>query len=406
MRGALGPGQATPLPRRRALAIIAATILSPLGLSLLGGAAVAADMPGVTAGRIVFGQSAALSGPASELGTEMRRGIAAAFAETNRGGGVHGRRLDLISLDDRYEPEAAVANTKRLIDEDGVFALIGEVGTPTSMAAAPIARAAGVPFIAPFTGAEFLRDPEWRNVVNVRASYFEETEKIIDILVRDRGVKRVAVLYQDDSYGRAGLVGVREALDRRHLKLAGTGTYARNTTAVKTALLALRDADPQAIVIIGAYRPSAVFTQWARKLGVEATILNISFVGTDALAASLGSAGAGVVVTQVVPFPTGDSIPLLGQYRSALAAHDPAARPGFVSLEGYIAGRLTADVLSRIDGQPTREAFLNQLVETGSFDIGGFTLDYGLGYNRGSARVFLTEIKADGSIVPVERLAP
>jgi branched-chain amino acid transport system substrate-binding protein len=401
MRGALEQEPATPLPRRRALAVMAATILS-----LLGGAALAADTPGVGQGRILFGQSAALSGPASELGTEMRRGIAAAFAETNRAGGVHGRRLDLVSYDDRYEPEAAVANTKKLIDGDGVFALIGGVGTPTSMAAAPIARAAGVPFIAPFTGAEFLRDPQWRNVVNVRASYFEETEKIIDVLVSDRGVKRVAVLYQDDSYGRAGLVGVREALERRHLKLAGTGTYARNTTAVKTALLALRDAEPQAIVIIGAYRPSAVFTQWARKLGVEATILNISFVGTDALAASLGSATAGVFVTQVVPFPTGDAMPLLGQYRSALATHDPAARPGFVSLEGYIAGRLTADVLSRMGGQPMREAFLRQLEESGSFDIGGFMLHYGPGENRGSERVFLTEIQADGSIVPVERSAP
>jgi branched-chain amino acid transport system substrate-binding protein len=397
MREAPDQRLVVPLPRRRVLAAIAA-----MSLFLSGGAALAGDLPGVTADRIVFGQSAALSGPASELGTEMRRGISAAFAEANRAGGVNGRRLDLVSYDDRYEPEAAVANTKRLIDRDGVFALIGEVGTPTSMAAAPIALAAGVPFIAPFTGAEFLREPQWRNVVNVRASYFEETEKIVDSLVGDRGIKRVAVLYQDDSYGRAGLVGVREALQRRHLRLAGTGTYARNTTAVKTALLTLRDAEPQAIVVIGAYGPSAVFTQWARKLGLDAAILNISFVGTDALAASLGPAGAGVFVTQVVPFPTGDSIPLLRQYRSALAVHDAAARPGFVSLEGYVAGRLTADVVSRVEGEPTREAFLRQLVETGSFDIGGFMLDYGPGSNRGSERVFLTEIQADGSIVPVK----
>jgi len=369
-------------------------------------AASATELPGVTADRILFGQSAALTGPASELGVEMRLGIEAAFAEVNRSGGVHGRRLELVSYDDRYEPEAAVANIKKLIDDDLVFALIGAVGTPTSMAAEPIAKEAEVPFIAPFTGAEFLRDPKLNNVVNVRASYFEETEKIVDSLVRDRGMTRIAVLYQDDSYGRTGLQGVREALYRRQLTPAGTGSYVRNTTAVKTALLSLRDAEPQAIIIIGAYRPSAVFTQWARKLGIDAAILNISFVGSNALAASLGPAGVGVFITQVVPFPTGDSIPLLQQYRAALSAFSPMSQPGFVSLEGYIASRLTIEVLRHLGATPTRQSFLRTLAEIGAFDIGGFRLRYGPQRNRGSDEVFLTEIRADGSIAPVERLAP
>jgi ABC-type branched-subunit amino acid transport system substrate-binding protein len=393
--------------RRRRLALgdwFSSIVL--LLLLLFGGAASAADEAGVIPGQILFGQSAALNGPASELGTEMQRGIEAAFAEANRAGGVHGRKLKLVSYDDRYEPEATIANTKKLIYDDGVFALIGEVGTPTSAAAEPIAREAGVPFIAPFTGAEFLRKPKLSNVVNIRASYFEETEKIVDSLVHDRGITRVAVLYQDDSYGRTGLFGVREALQRRQLSLVGTGTYARNTTAVKTALLSLRDLEPQAIVIIGAYRPSAVFTQWARKLGVDAAILNISFVGTDALAESLGRTGAGVYVTQVVQFPNGDSIPLLAQYRSALEAFAPGARPGFVSLEGYIAGRLTIELLGHLGADPTRRGFLEKLAEIGRFDIGGFKLHYGPRNNRGSNQVFLTEILADGSIVPVERLSP
>ena len=197
----------------------------------------AAGEEGVTTERILFGQSSALSGPAAELGIEMHRGIAAAFAEANAAGGIGGRHLELVSRDDRYEPEAAIANTQALIAEDKVFALIGEVGTPTSAAAEPIARAAGVPFIAPFTGAEFLRDPALTNVVNVRASYFEETETIVDRLVTDIGASRIAVLYQDDSYGRTGLAGVTRALERRNMTLAGAGTYFRNTTAVKTALL-------------------------------------------------------------------------------------------------------------------------------------------------------------------------
>lgn len=367
--------------------------------------AAGAQTPGVTADRILFGQSAALGGPTADLGNEMRRGIQAAFEEVNRAGGVKGRRLELRSYDDRYEPELAIANTRRLINDDGVFALIGEVGTTTSAASEPIARAAGVPFIAPFSGAEFLRDPALSHVVNVRASYYEETEAMVERLTSDLGVTRIGVLYQDDSYGRTGLAGVRRALDRRGLELVGTGTYMRNTTAVKTAVLGLNQRNPDAIIIIGAYMPSAVFTQWARKLGVKARIFNISFVGSDALAEALGQAGDGVYITQVVPFPEGGSLPLLAEYRKALVANDASARPSFVSLEGYIAGRLTAEVLARAGDAPSRESFLNALTTTGKFDIGGFTLNYGPDDNRGSEQVFLTVIQK-GDIYSATRLSP
>jgi branched-chain amino acid transport system substrate-binding protein len=367
--------------------------------------AAGAETSGVTADRILFGQSAALGGPTADLGNEMRRGILAAFEEVNRAGGVKGRRLELRSYDDRYEPELAIANTRRLIKDDGVFALIGEVGTTTSAASEPIARAAGVPFIAPFTGAEFLRDPALSHVVNVRASYFEETEAMVERLTTDLGITRIGVLYQDDSYGRTGLAGVRRALDRRGLELVGTGIYMRNTTAVKTAVLGLNQRNPDAIIIIGAYMPSAVFTQWARKLGVKARILNISFVGSDALASALGQAGDGVYITQVVPFPEGGSLPLLSEYRKALVANDASAKPSFVSLEGYVAGRLTAEVLARAGDQPSRESFLSALTTTGKFDIGGFILNYGPGDNRGSEQVFLTVIQK-GDIYSATRLAP
>ncbi|MGE4249759.1 MAG: ABC transporter substrate-binding protein [Parvibaculaceae bacterium] len=374
-------------------------------LWLVATAAAGADASGVTADRILFGQSAALGGPTADLGNEMRRGILAAFEEANRAGGVGGRRLELRSYDDRYEPELAIANTRRLINDDGVFALIGEVGTTTSAASEPIARAAGVPFIAPFSGAGFLRDPALTHVVNVRASYSEETEAMVERLTSDLGVSRIGVLYQDDSYGRDGLAGVRRALDRRGLELVGTGIYMRNTTAVKTAVLSLSRRNPDAIIIIGAYRPSAVFTRWARKLGVKARILNISFVGSDALANALGQDGEGVYITQVVPFPESGSLPLMAQYRKALAANDATARPSFVSLEGYIAGRLTTEVLARAGETPTRESFLAALAGTGRFDIGGFKLSYGPGDNRGSDQVFLTVIH-NGDVYSAERLAP
>jgi branched-chain amino acid transport system substrate-binding protein len=367
--------------------------------------AAGAQTAGVTVERILFGQSAALGGAAADLGTEMRRGILAAFAEVNRAGGVGGRRLELRAYDDRYEPEQAIANTLKLINDDGVFALIGAVGTSTSAASEPIARAAGVPFIAPFTWAQFLRDPALNDVVNVRASYFQETETIVDRLIGDLNITRIGVLYQDDTYGRTGLTGVRRALERRGIELVGAGTYMRNSTAVRTALLGLRQRNPEAIIIIGAYQPSAVFTQWARKLGIKALIWNVSFVGSDALAAALGPAGEGVYISQVVPFPGGDTIPLLAEYRKALTANDVRARPSFGSLEGYIAGRLTATVLAKAGDAPTRESFLAALTSIGTFDIGGFTLRYGPGDNQGSDQVFLTVIRG-GEIVPVERLTP
>ena len=227
--------------------------LLPLALLLLLAGRALAEPPsaGVSDERILFGQSAAFEGPASALGLEMRRGILAAFAEANAAGGVQGRQLELVSYDDGYEPERAVANTLRLLQEDRVFALIGPVGTPTSAAAAPLAVAAGVPLIGPFTGAEFLRDPELATVVNLRASYFQETARIVEWLVGEQDLSRIAVLYQDDSYGRAGLAGIRAALGERGMTPASLGAYTRNTTAVKRALLAISAGEPEAVVIIG-----------------------------------------------------------------------------------------------------------------------------------------------------------
>ena len=190
-----------------------------------GDSSSSSDAGGVFEDSVLFGQSAAFSGPAQELGKNMRLGIEAAFAEANRDGGVAGRRIDLVTLDDAYEPEAAVTNTQQLIESDGVFALIGEVGTPTSRSATPVAADARVPFIAPFTGAAFLRDPSWNNIINLRGSYNQETEEIVARLIADRGIDRIAVLFQDDSFGRAGYRGVLQALDRRQMEPVAIGLY-------------------------------------------------------------------------------------------------------------------------------------------------------------------------------------
>ena len=383
----------------RILRIAAVTLT--LSLALPGGAL---GEVGVHDDRIVFGQSAAFKGPAAALGTGMREGILAAFQEANDQGGISGRRLELVSYNDGYEPETAIANTNRLIGEDEVFALIGEVGTPTSKAVQPIASEAGVPFIGPFTGAEFLRNPYKPAVINVRASYYQETEAMVDHLVKDLDVSRIAILYQDDSYGRAGLAGVTRALQRRNMELVAEGTYKRNTMAVKRAVLSIRKGKPEAVIMIGAYEPCAEFIRVARMIGLEPKFLNVSFVGSKALAEELGGAGEGVIVTQVVPFPEDTSIPLVARYQRALTAVNPDAEPGFVSLEGYMAGRLVVDALERLGEPVTRDGLLSTIQEVATFDLDGVTLSYGPEDNQGMDEVFLTVIQADGSFKAVDRL--
>jgi branched-chain amino acid transport system substrate-binding protein len=370
-------------------------------LCLIGTPALAED--GVTENKIVFGQVAALTGPAQDLGQGMRLGILAAFDEENRKGGISRRTLELKSLDDGYEPEKTVEATQKIIGEDKVFAMIGAVGTPTSKAGQPIATAAQVPFIAPFTGAEFLRNPYNRYVINVRASYFQETEAWIEHLTKDLGVSKIAILYQDDAFGLAGLEGVQRALAKRNMSLVATGTFKRNTTAVKSALLDIMKAQPEAVVTVAPYKPVAEFVRLAHQVNMDALFVAISFVGSNSLAQELGKDGAGVIVSQVVPFPGDASLPVVAAYQKALVAEDGNAKPGFVSLEGYLAGRLVVEALKRAGGEPTREKLL-AAVSSAPIDLGGVVLNYGQTKNQGSDEVYFTILQADGTFKPVVRL--
>ena len=362
---------------------------------------------GITKDTILFGQSAAFTGPARELGINVRLGIEAAFAEVNKRGGIHGRQLRLVSLDDTYEPGLAATNTRELIRTHGVFALIGEVGTPTSRSATPMAADENIPFVAPFTGAAFLRESRWSNIVNLRASYNQETEEMVERFTTDLGIERIAVLYQDDSFGHAGYEGALAALQRRGMKPVSVGLYPRNTKAVKTALLDLSKGEPEGVIMVGAYEPIASFILWARETGlVNAEYITISFVGSNALARQLGADGEGVYVTQVVPFPTDDSLPVVASYLEALSQFDPVATPGFVSLEGYLAGRLAIAGLERCGREVTRSCFLGSILDDGYFAIDGFPLSYAgeSGDNQGSDTVFLTVIGSDGEYHPIETL--
>jgi len=359
---------------------------------------------GVSADKIVFGQATALEGPASALGQGMRIGLEAAFAEINKAGGINGRKLELKSVDDGYEPTKSIGVVKKLLEEDKVFAIAGAVGTPTSAATQPIVTAAGTPFIGAFTGAEFLREPHKPLVMNIRASYFQETETMVEHLTNDLGASRIAIMYQDDAFGQAGFAGVKKALDKRKMQLAGEGTFERNTVAVKTALLDIRRAQPDAVIMISPYKPAAEFIKLAKQIKLNATFVNISFVGTDALAKELGPLGAGVVITQVVPFPNDAAIPVVRRYQTSLKAIAPDAQPGFVTLEGYLVGRAIIAALEKVSGDLTRQAMIEAVQKAGALDLGGFKLAYSSSSNRGSDQVFLTVIQADGSFKAVDRL--
>jgi len=374
---------------------IIVAILSALAAAVAAPAAAAA---GVTASTVVVGQSAALSGPAAELGAEMRKGILAYFEHVNRNGGVNGRKLVLKSLDDGYEATRAAANTKKLIQDEDVFALLGYVGTPTSEAAKPIFTDARVPFVGAFTGAELLRAPFNRYIFNVRASYYAETDAIVDLLAR-MGLTRIAVFYQNDSYGKAGLTGVERAMSKRNLKIGATGTVERNSVEVAAAVKAIAASDPQAVVMISAYKSCGAFVKEMKKAGSNPQFMNVSFVGSRALAAELGDLGRGVGIAQVMPFPWNPATPVVRDYQRQIAPNGSENDYSFGSLEGYVAAKVFVEGLRRAGKEPTREAFVTALETLRDFDLGGFYVTYSPTDHNGSKFVEMTVISRNGKIM-------
>jgi ABC-type branched-subunit amino acid transport system substrate-binding protein len=348
-------------------------------------------------GRIVLGQSAALSGPASALGEQFKIGSQLLFDRVNARGGINGRPIELQSLDDGYEPDRCAENTKKLID-NGVFALFGYIGTPTGVVALPIATAARVPWIAPFTGAEALRTPFNRYAFHVRASYYDETAEIVKQLT-SVGIKRIAVFYQNDAYGKAGLDGVVRALKPLKLEPTGLGTVERNTVNVDAAVKSIMAAKPDAIVQISAYKSCAAYIRAARKAGFSGTFYNVSFVGTAALAKELGADARGVVVAQVMPYPYAPLSLVSGEYLAAgKAALGDKFDPNYSSMEGYIAAKTVVEGLRRGGNNASAENLINGLESLREFNLGGFYVDFSPQKHTGSKYVDLTILTADGKI--------
>ena len=344
--------------------------------------------------RIVLGQSAAFSGPAMQLGTQFHAGARLWFDQLNAKGGVGGRQVEIRHLDDGYEPDRCVANTEKLI-KDEVFALFGYIGTPTSLAALPLATSARVPFIAPFTGAMGLREPFKREAFHLRASYDDETALIVKQLI-ELSQNRIGVFYQNDAYGKAGLSGVTKALAARQLKPVAEGTVERNSEDVAAAVAKLAKSGAQAIVQIGAYKACAAFIRQARKAGYGGKFYNVSFVGTQALADELGKDGAGVVVSQVVPSPYNPARPVSREFVAA-AKQQGRVQANFSSMEGYLAAKLFTEGLKRAGGKPTREALIAAL-ESINEDFGGYRVSFGPGNHVASKFVELSMLTGDGRV--------
>ena len=349
-------------------------------------------------GRIVLGQSAAFSGPAAQLGIQFNQGAKLFFDQLNAAGGVGKRMVEIRTLDDGYEPDRCAENTRKLIADD-VFALFGYVGTPTSLAAVPLFNQAKVPFFAPFTGAESLRQPFNRLIFHVRASYYDETALIVRQLV-NLGIKKIAVFHQNDAYGKAGLDGVNKALAEHKLPLAGAATVERNSVDVAAAVEKLVAAKPDAVVQIAAYGASAAFVRAARKAGFGGTFYNVSFVGTQALADELGKDGAGVVVSQVVPSPYQPSRQITREFLDAIKKAGDKVQPNYSSMEGFLAARIFTEGLRQAaaSGKISRDSFISGMEGLGIQVISGFPVSFGPNDHTASSFVEMSMLTGDGRV--------
>ncbi len=305
--------------------------------------------------------------------------------------------MQLRALDDGCEPERCRANTETLINKDGVFALFGYVGTPTSLATLPLANAAGVPFFGAFTGAEALREPFSRWAFHVRASYCDETELIVRQLTT-LGLKRVAVFRQNDSYGQAGLDGVLRALKARDLAPTAVGLVERNSVDVAAAVKAIVADAPDAVVQISAYKSCAAFVRAARKAGYGGTFYNVSFVDTQALADEIGKEALGVVVSQVMPFPFSTTTAIAREYIEAVRRAGAGATVNYSSKEGYVCAKVFTEGLRRAGGAASREALVTALESMQRYDTGGYLVSFGPRSRRGSTFVELSMLSGDGKV--------
>ena len=345
-----------------------------------------------------LGHSLPLSGPLAELGSEYRDGMLAHFNAVNARGGILGRKIELLTLDDAYVVDRTVENTRKLLDQEDVFALLGMFGSANYGAVLPLINERGIPSLAPYTGSDELRAQKSPTTFWLRASYGDETEKIIDQLTT-LGINRIAVFYQDDAFGKSGLAGVEKALAKRKLKVVATGAYDKAKNDVRDAAKAIGAADPQGVVMLSTYKPTAAFVREMRQAGKLTQFFALSVVGYKALQAEMGTSAAGIAIAQVVPYPWSGAVPIVREFQSLPAEFMPKSGPTYTVLEGYIAARVMTEALRQAGPNPTREKLLNALSGLRNYDVGGFVVDYGKNGRLGSHFVEVTIVGSAGRLL-------
>ena len=383
----------------RRLALAALLVAGMLGAS--GSAWGQGKVPGVTDSTILIGSCSALDGPARFLGTQTVLGATAYLHLVNDKGGVHGRRVQLPAFDDGYDPEKTTACFNRLMRED-VFAAGFFVGTPTAAKYVPMAEEHKLPVVGLFTGAQLLYSPLKHWVINVRASYYDETREMVDGLWTEQDITKVGVIYQDDAFGKAVLDGVKLALEKHHAAPTGLGTFTRNTLDVDAGIKAARAANPQAVVLVGPYAPVAEIVKRSHAQGWHPVFLTVSFVGTEAFIKEAGKDAEGTIITQVVPPYDRTDLPTIALYREALKKYYPGTEPSFVSLEGFVDAMVMVEGLKRAGKDITRERLITSLESIHGLDMGlgpKLTLGYSATDHKGFKSLYPTVVRGGKPVV-------
>lgn len=373
-------------PLRAALFLLF-TIVSPASSAM-------AQTPGVTENSILIGSCSALDGPAHVLGRQTVLGASAYLHMINDDGGVVGRKVQLQAFDDSYDPDKAPACFKRMMKE-GVFALGFFVGTPTAKVYVPMAEEEKIPVVGLFTGAQMLYEPLKHEIINVRASYYDETREQVDRLW-ELNIHKIGVIYQDDPFGKTVLDGVKLALQKHNAAPVGLGTFTRGSVDIDSALKAVMGARPQAVIVVGPYAPVAAVVKQAHAAEWRPQFLTVSFVGTEEFIKEAGADAEGTIITQVMPPYSRTDYPTVALYRKCLARYSPGEQPTFVSFEGFVDAMVVVEGLKRAGKDLTREKFIAGIESIHDLNIGlgpRLVLSYGANDHKGFNSVYPTLVK-------------
>ncbi|GAB2529915.1 ABC transporter substrate-binding protein [Simplicispira piscis] len=372
-------------PRRRSV------LAAALALPVLGWASRAHAQDGV----VKIFQSTALTGPLGDLGSAMHQGAKAAFAGANARGGVHGRKIELATLDDGYEIPRALANVDKFLADPDCFALFNCMGTPMVGAMMPKVLESGVPFFAPFTGGQLSRIPGARNVFNIRASYAEEAEKAVQHLATI-GIRRIAVVYQNNAFGKEVFDSAQKAIAEAKLSPALTATVENDSSDAASAAAKLAAGNPEAVLIGLAGKPALEFVKAFRPMRQGVTLYALSVLGTSANVKALGPHATGMAISQVMPLPSNVVVPVVREFQQALKALGTPADSSHLALEGYINARVFIEALQRAGRNPTRAAFIDATWNLKKMDLGGFEVNASTPERNASRFVELTLVTRDG----------